>query len=438
MNRNFNPFKSLPGVLFLAAIAGCSSKPESYASNADATPEIAKAESALKQAEIAQVSIFAPASFESAMKAFENSKETRTKNASNEAILKSIEKTNQLTAEAIRKADVAKSAVPGVAEARSAALSVQADKSSPKDYSNADTELAAFSAAMEKGKIKDSEKVRKSLLSKYQNLEIKGVHAMKLDQSIAWLKQAKDEGAKENAPKSWIRANQIVDKASGLIQQDPHDLAVINPAAAEAQFETEKLLRVTRKAKASGGAKSEAVILQSEAQQQSFAKQSQALASAKDENQAKTAEVQNLSEVNNLQDKMAMVRSKFDPSEADVYQQGKSVTIRLKTIQFPSNKSEIPSTSFATLKKVEESIAALNSTHVTIEGHTDTIGSATLNGPLSQSRAESVKKYIGANLPMKDLVLSAEGFGSNKPLASNKTQKGRAQNRRIDIVIEAM
>ena len=74
-------------------------------------------------------------------------------------------------------------------------------------------------------------------------------------------------------------------------------------------------------------------------------------------------------------------------------------------------------------------------TPLTIEGHTDSTGSAELNDHLSQLRAESVKQYLLANSVLKANQVASAGYGSSRPLAPNTTAKGRAANRRIDVVI---
>jgi OOP family OmpA-OmpF porin len=72
---------------------------------------------------------------------------------------------------------------------------------------------------------------------------------------------------------------------------------------------------------------------------------------------------------------------------------------------------------------------------VTIEGHTDSSGSALTNLKLSQTRAEAVKTYLVANYTLPENLISAAGYGPDRPLAPNTTPEGRAANRRIDVVI---
>ena len=68
-----------------------------------------------------------------------------------------------------------------------------------------------------------------------------------------------------------------------------------------------------------------------------------------------------------------------------------------------------------------------------IQGHTDNTGTDAINNPLSQARADAVRNYlISKGVDPSRLV--AKGYGSTKPVASNATEQGRYQNRRIDIV----
>ncbi|MEM8486082.1 MAG: OmpA family protein [Bacteroidota bacterium] len=67
-----------------------------------------------------------------------------------------------------------------------------------------------------------------------------------------------------------------------------------------------------------------------------------------------------------------------------------------------------------------------------IEGHTDDVGDAAMNRDLSQRRAQSVLEAL-IDLKVPPGRLTASGFGESRPLASNSTSVGRAQNRRIEI-----
>jgi outer membrane protein OmpA-like peptidoglycan-associated protein len=70
-----------------------------------------------------------------------------------------------------------------------------------------------------------------------------------------------------------------------------------------------------------------------------------------------------------------------------------------------------------------------------VEGHTDSTGSETVNLALSERRANSVRDYLLANTVLGASQVKAVGYGESRPIANNETAAGRANNRRIDVVI---
>lgn len=131
----------------------------------------------------------------------------------------------------------------------------------------------------------------------------------------------------------------------------------------------------------------------------------------------------------------ATVRNYFEPEEAEVYKQENQLVIRLKAMRFPVGKSVIMPENYALLSKVQKAIHTFDDPRVIVEGHTDTTGSNEVNMLLSQQRAEAVREYMIANQTLPPDGISAVGYGSERPLASNATAEGRAINRRIDILI---
>jgi outer membrane protein OmpA-like peptidoglycan-associated protein len=70
--------------------------------------------------------------------------------------------------------------------------------------------------------------------------------------------------------------------------------------------------------------------------------------------------------------------------------------------------------------------------HLSIDGHTDNVGNETYNLQLSQRRADAVAVYISAK-GISAERLTATGYGREKPIADNRTEKGRAENRRVEL-----
>ncbi len=109
--------------------------------------------------------------------------------------------------------------------------------------------------------------------------------------------------------------------------------------------------------------------------------------------------------------------------------------IELKqTIFFDYNKASIKPVSFPLLDEVSQALADNPKIRVRIEGHTDSQGNDAYNKNLSQSRAESVKKYL-AGKRVAAARMSPIGYGEERPLADNRTQAGRDQNRRVEFFI---
>lgn len=71
---------------------------------------------------------------------------------------------------------------------------------------------------------------------------------------------------------------------------------------------------------------------------------------------------------------------------------------------------------------------------IRIEGHTDSTGPRDFNMKLSKDRAESVKRYM-VERGIKSSRLQTEGFGPDRPIASNDTADGREQNRRVEFKV---
>jgi outer membrane protein OmpA-like peptidoglycan-associated protein len=103
-------------------------------------------------------------------------------------------------------------------------------------------------------------------------------------------------------------------------------------------------------------------------------------------------------------------------------------------IFFASNSDRIASKYYAELNKFGEALARLPST-VEISGYTDSIGSDQLNQALSERRARSVKHYLDQHFSLPAERLLAKGYGKSRPIASNETESGRQQNRRIEVAL---
>lgn len=109
--------------------------------------------------------------------------------------------------------------------------------------------------------------------------------------------------------------------------------------------------------------------------------------------------------------------------------------LNLQIINFASGAANIPKENEALLKKSAEAIiAAPAGTKLEVGGYTDNKGAAAGNVKLSQSRAAAVMAYLVKNGVKAD-ALTAKGHGDANPKASNETEEGRFQNRRIEFSV---
>ncbi|HEX9164259.1 MAG TPA: OmpA family protein [Thermoanaerobaculia bacterium] len=103
-------------------------------------------------------------------------------------------------------------------------------------------------------------------------------------------------------------------------------------------------------------------------------------------------------------------------------------------ILFDSGKSTLKPGAKKTLARIADQLKNDTSIRVAIEGHTDNVGSSDKNQTLSEKRANAVREFLaGTGVPADRIT--ATGLGEKDPIATNKTQAGRQQNRRVELII---
>jgi len=122
---------------------------------------------------------------------------------------------------------------------------------------------------------------------------------------------------------------------------------------------------------------------------------------------------------------------------AAIKEEARGLVITLSgSILFASNKYALLNTAMTKLDQVAEALKAQDSDkRMVVEGHTDSQGSDRINQPLSRNRAEAVRDYLVSRGVASDKI-SAIGMGSSRPLLDNKNAENRANNRRVEIIIQ--
>lgn len=120
---------------------------------------------------------------------------------------------------------------------------------------------------------------------------------------------------------------------------------------------------------------------------------------------------------------------------AKVKEESRGVVITLSgAVLFATGKSELLPIARDKLTDVAKAVKDQGFKEIVVEGHTDSVGSATKNEELSRQRAESVRSHlISQGIPADKI--RAVGLGSSRPVAENSTAEGRANNRRVEIIV---
>lgn len=127
------------------------------------------------------------------------------------------------------------------------------------------------------------------------------------------------------------------------------------------------------------------------------------------------------------------VRVRPEGSERQVAASPREVNLN---IPFELNSAEISSDALPILRELGAALSSgeLRLNLFEIQGHTCTLGDASVNRSLSQRRAETVKRYLVKHYGLSPDQLEVRGFGPDKPLAGNDTEAGQEQNRRVTVV----
>ena len=122
---------------------------------------------------------------------------------------------------------------------------------------------------------------------------------------------------------------------------------------------------------------------------------------------------------------------------ASVKQEARGMVITLSgSVLFASNHADLLPTAQVKLNDVALALTKQDSeSKIVVEGHTDSQGEPGYNQDLSQRRAQSVRDYLVSRGIAADRV-TAQGFGLTRPIADNTSAEGRANNRRVEIVVQ--
>ena len=124
-------------------------------------------------------------------------------------------------------------------------------------------------------------------------------------------------------------------------------------------------------------------------------------------------------------------------NDAEVERIGEGIAVTFESgILFPFNSTDIQPAGRDNLRSLAESLNRYPGTEVLIVGHTDSVGSDEYNMNLSIRRAEAARNYL-VSQGISSGRIRTSGRGETEPVASNETESGRQQNRRVEVAIFA-
>lgn len=459
----------LKGLLIIscAAVTACSSgvKKADIPSSANPQSEIAKFDADLLRAAELNIDVLAEKHYSNAIKMRDEAKSDLASSQKQEEVIDDLRIGRGHLNEAYSVAEnrKGKDIAVGVLEARRGAL-----RAGAANYPEINKELRSldsdFSNSADNLSYLSTEKLVKYEQG-YAGLEKKGVIAMHLGEAQAVLNGARQDGAVKRAPNTYKSTELSIRHAESAIStnvRNPEGFrAAVEKANADANFLNEVVKSINDNKSLSEAAAIKMVsqkmqiknlktdisnaAYESSLNQAAMQKRNDQLSSdilSKDYD-LQTMD-QNLTATNKdltsaqasveVQRALENARTQFRSDEAEAYQQGGNLVVRMKNMNFASGRSDLPRMSIDSLAKVLEVAKSLNASEIKVEGHTDSTGTEAQNKSISEQRANAVASYFKSN-GFNNIDVQSSGFGFQKPIATNKSKEGRAQNRRVDIVI---
>jgi outer membrane protein OmpA-like peptidoglycan-associated protein len=131
----------------------------------------------------------------------------------------------------------------------------------------------------------------------------------------------------------------------------------------------------------------------------------------------------------------AELRKRMAGTGVDVVRQGDNITLNMPgNITFAFDSSNLSTQFYPVLDNVAGTLSQYNQTMIEVAGHTDNVGTDEYNQQLSERRANAVAAYLASKGVMQQRMMVV-GAGETHPIASNDTEAGRAENRRVEITI---
>lgn len=489
------PIVFLVGTLLLTGCSGQKLKIEPIPVSANPTEEAAKLENSITRARQQHVNVLSPTWFSKA----ETSLKEGTRLISNKGEIGQINnhlaKGSAELAKAVEMSALARTAIPEVIQRRELARTAGATVFQT-DYAAVEDDFLSLTRAIENNDLNYAQRNQQRVADSFRAIEIRAIKENTLGDVRKALAEAEMENAGKLAPKLLSETRQELLRVEEYIAANPYAATEMQAMAGAALFSAKRLLQLTRQSaefqqmspidislwtedliagtarnlgapdmrdqpvptqivnilgtatalitdrnflteQNSNQAQEIALLKVRLAEQAERLEQAKAAKRTEKDQLAaeKKAAEERLAAERKFNELYSQVQAMFSSDEAESYKQGQQMVIRLRGMNFPVGKSLIMPENYPLLSKVQNAIRTFEGAEVAIQGHTDSSGSEELNMQLSKERAEAVQDYLLANRVVARDKITATGYGPSRPLAPNTSAEGRAQNRRIDVII---
>lgn len=459
--------------LSATSVPGWAQQPSAFAS----------VETRREAAEQANAPLLSPRTFSRAEKAFDNASEDFGDGKNGDRVQRQLDEAEQLFGKSLENAEIAALTLQTELDSRRAAIEAEAERLVAEDFSQAEDIFQKAVVALEKGDLSGAQQTGEEANEAYRQAELNAIRTAHLAVARSLLAQAGLARTEKSAPLTTVKAEVLLARADALLVEDRYTTAPAIELARQAEYEARHAMYIGAVAERVRDKEitTEDVVLEWEAAMLAVtdvlaaeANPSVGSAETRDVLLGYASELLELREVvaeQNTQivgledeireldarlggaaadrdalirkvERQARTREQFDQiekmfgrDEAIVIRDGDNVVIRLTGLQFPSNSSAIDASFQPLLEKLDAAVAVFPQCNLTIEGHTDSRGEEQRNRQLSEERASAIMAYLTDELTIPAFRIRAAGYGDTRPVASNRTAEGRAQNRRIDVVI---
>lgn len=464
----------VPTTLLALACAGGLPGMQTIPMSANPNEQIDALSAEVASAKDSNFDVLAPTWFGRADGSLQKARELRDRGGEVQAILDHVARGRAELQQAQSFAGVMTSAFSPVIQARVDARTAGAEQLA--SYSEAERKFLELGSSVESDNLAWAKRNAEQVERDFRELELAAIKKNAIERIEDLIAKAKADGADKLAPKTFAATQKLYEELDRFVTENRYAQEETTRRAEEALFEATRLVQITQEAKLAKQRSPEQIALDREAlvvdlsgalgipdsRNQSSGSQKRGIENAitqlrqdrdflggqaelqrariallEGQSETERERIARLEAQRRFNDRFAAVSATFSPQEAEVYKKGQSLVIRMRSIPFPVGSSVVLPESYPLLAKVQRAIESFDDPRVVVEGHTDSTGSTEVNDRVSQGRADAVKAYFVANNTVTDDQIIAVGKSFSDPLASDRTAEGRAQNRRIDIIIDA-